>query len=93
MTKAAIVHTIHSRLGGLSKQQYSALVDLTFNLIKEMLIQGETVKIRGFGNFIVRHKKRRKGREPQTGNLLWISERWVVLFKPSPLLKSFLNEP
>ena len=60
--------------------------------MKEALENGEKVKISGFGNFEIRRKEPRKGRNPQTGEEIIISERRVLTFKPSQVLKEKLNE-
>ena len=53
---------------------------------------GEKIKISGFGNFVVRDKKARVGRNPQTGEEITISARRVLTFKPSLVLKNILND-
>ena len=91
MTKAEIVQAVYSRLGGFSKKESAELVDLVFETMKETLGRGEKIKISGFGNFIVREKKARIGRNPQTGEEITISARRVLTFKPSQVLKDVLN--
>ncbi len=59
--------------------------------VKETLSRGEPVKVSGFGNFVVREKKARVGRNPQTGRDIEISARRVLTFKPSQVLKDQLN--
>jgi integration host factor subunit alpha len=60
--------------------------------MKDTLAEGDKIKISGFGNFVVRDKRARPGRNPQTGEAITISERKVLTFKPSQVLKSALNE-
>jgi integration host factor subunit alpha len=60
--------------------------------LKETLESGEKVKISGFGNFNIRAKRPRKGRNPQTGEEMVITGRKVVTFKPSPVLRKVLNK-
>ena len=60
--------------------------------MKEALEDGKKVKISGFGNFEIRKKDSRKGRNPQTGEEITISERRVLTFKPSQVLKERLND-
>ena len=67
MTKAEIVQAVYSRLGGFSKKESADLVDLVFETMKETLGRGEKIKISGFGNFVLRDKRQRQGRNPQTG--------------------------
>src|SRR5205823_1119372 len=86
-----IVSAIYSRIGGFSKKEAADLVDLVFETMKETLGRGEKIKISGFGNFVLRDKRQRRGRNPQTGEPLTIDERRVLTFKPSPILKAALN--
>ena len=91
MTKADIVQAVYSRLGGFSKKESADLVDLVFETMKETLGRGERIKISGFGNFVLRDKRPRQGRNPQTGTPIMITERRVLSFKASQLLKQALN--
>jgi integration host factor subunit alpha len=91
MTKLDIVQNVTDKLG-LSKKASSKIVESVFEVMKEQLSKGETVKISGFGNFVVRNKKSRKGRNPQTGSEMEISARKVLTFKSSPILRKTLNE-
>ncbi len=91
MTKAEIVEQIYERVG-FSKKEAAELVEKVFEIIKDTLAQGEKVKISGFGNFVVRHKNARKGRNPQTGQEILLEARKVLTFKPSLVLKNVLNE-
>ena len=68
------------------------IVELVFDTIKETLEKGERIKISGFGNFLVRQKRPRIGRNPQTGQEIEISARKVLTFKPSQILKLALNK-
>ena len=92
MTKAEIVAAVYTRLGGFSKKESADLVDLVFETMKETLGRGEKIKISGFGNFVVRDKNARAGRNPQTGQEITISARRVLTFKPSQVLKNVLND-
>jgi len=92
MTKADIVQAVYSRLGGFSKKEAADLVDLVFETMKETLGRGEKIKISGFGNFVLRDKRQRQGRNPQTGDPIVITERRVLSFKASQLLKQALND-
>jgi integration host factor subunit alpha len=92
MTKADMVQALYSRLGGFSKKESADLVDLVFETMKETLGRGEKIKISGFGNFVLRDKRPRQGRNPQTGTPIMITERRVLSFKASQLLKHALND-
>ena len=91
MTKAEIVQAVYTRLGGFSKKESADLVDLVFETMKETLGRGEKIKISGFGNFVVRDKKDRMGRDPQRAVPILIPARRVLTFKPSQVLKNILN--
>jgi len=91
MTKADIVEIIHEKIGFGTKES-TEIVEQVFEIIQETLESGEKVKIPGFGNFNIHSKRPRKGRNPKTGEELVISERTVVIFKPSRLLRKALNQ-
>ena len=91
MTKADIIEAVYEKVGGFSKKEAAEIVEAVFNSIKETLELGEKIKISGFGNFVVREKKARIGRNPQTGEEITISARRVLTFKPSQVLKNALN--
>ncbi len=86
LTKADIVERVYKE-AGFSKKEAADLVDLVFKVIKDTLARGEKVKISGFGNFSIRDKSTRIGRNPQTGEAMEISARRVLTFKPSQVLK------
>ena len=91
MTKSEIVSAVYSKVGGFSKKEAADIVELVFETVKETLGRGEKIKISGFGNFVLRDKRQRRGRNPQTGQPLTITERRVLTFKASQILKSILN--
>lgn len=93
MTKAEIVQALYAKVGGFSKKESADIVDVVFEIMKETLGRGEKIKISGFGNFVLRDKRQRPGRNPQTGDPIRISERRVLTFKPSQILKQALNAP
>lgn len=91
MTKIDIVQDVCSKVG-FSKKDSSRIVEAVFDIMKENLARGEKIKISGFGSFIVKEKKARKGRNPQTGDEIEISARKVLAFKSSQVLRESLNE-
>src|SRR4051812_25280781 len=91
MTKSEIVSAVYTKVGGFSKKEAADIVELVFETVKETLGRGEKIKISGFGNFVLRDKRQRRGRNPQTGQPLTITERRVLTFKASQILKSILN--
>ena len=91
MTKADLIEAVHAQLQTHSKKEAADIVESVFETIKSTLGTGEKIKISGFGNFVVRQKNARIGRNPQTGEEITISARKVLTFKPSQVLKSALN--
>jgi integration host factor subunit alpha len=91
VTKADIVERVYKE-AGFSKKEAADLVDLIFKVIKDTLSRGEKVKISGFGNFSIRDKATRMGRNPQTGEAMPISARRVLTFKPSQMLRDDITE-
>ena len=90
MIKIDIVQNVSDKLG-ISRISSTQLVESVFEIMKEQLSKGETVKISGFGNFVVRSKNARRGRNPQTGSEMGICARKVLTFKSSNVLKKTLN--
>jgi len=91
MTKADIIEQIYEKVG-FSKKESAEIVELVFDTMKETLERGEKIKISGFGNFVVRNKRPRIGRNPQTGEEIEITARKVLTFRPSQVLKAALNK-
>ncbi len=90
MTKNDIIGTVYENLS-IPKKNCVRIVDSIFDLIKDDLDNGRDVMISGFGKWTVKAKKKRKGRNPQTGEALTIDARRVVTFKSSPVLKDAIN--
>ena len=92
MTKAEIIETVYqNKTVGFSKKESSEVVEMVFDTLKATLERGEKIKISGFGNFVVRDKKDRMGRDPQRAVPILIPARRVLTFKPSQVLKNILN--
>lgn len=86
LTKAQLAELLFEQIG-LNKRESKDMVDAFFDLIAESLVNGEDVKISGFGNFHIRTKAARPGRNPRTGEPVAIAARRVVTFHASPKLK------
>ncbi|MCC3309144.1 integration host factor subunit alpha [Psychrobacter sanguinis] len=86
LTKADIIDHLVSKFG-FTRQQGRMLVDSFFDEIYDNLVEGRDVKLSGFGNFILKDKKSRPGRNPKTGEEVQISARRVVTFKASQKLR------
>lgn len=85
MTKADIARIVYERHGGISNREAARLVEQIFETVKSRLSAGEKVQITGFGTFLVRQKRERRGRNPQTGEEMVIKSRRSVVFRPSKL--------
>jgi integration host factor subunit alpha len=90
MRKADIANEIYEKVG-VSKKEAADIVEYVLNLMKNVLHKGESIKIAGFGNFVVRSKGPRKGRNPRTGQEIGITPRRVVTFRPSQVFKKYVN--
>ena len=90
ITKEKLTILLQDRLG-ISRQESRQLVERFFKIVKDTLTQGEDLLVSGFGKFSVRHKKARRGRNPQTKENLTISAREVVVFKASGVLRQRLS--
>lgn len=90
MTKADLIERVYLKTG-YSKKESAEIVEMVFDLMKETLENGEKIKIAGFGNFVVKDKASRRGRNPQTGEEIEITSRRILTFKPSQVLKSMIN--
>jgi len=87
LTKAELAEMLFDRVG-LNKRESKDIVETFFDQIRQALVKGESVKLSGFGNFQVRDKPARPGRNPKTGEVIPISARRVVTFHASQKLKS-----
>ena len=90
LTKAELVARLHDQVG-LTKKDAAEAVDDAFGIMGRALASGDKVKISGFGNWVVRDKAARRGRNPQTNDQIVISRRRVLTFKPSVVLRAALN--
>lgn len=91
MTKADIIEAVYEKVGGFSKKEAAEIVETVFDTIKATLERGEKIKISGFGNFVVRDKKARIGRNPQTGEEITIKASKAARFRAGKPLKDALN--
>jgi len=92
MTKIDIVDKIYEKVG-LPKKELTRVVDSVFDIIKESLQREDKILVSGFGDFVIRNKRARRGRNPQTGGPIEITPRRILTFKPSPVLKAHVNHP
>ncbi len=90
MNKSELITKV-SETAELSKKDATRAVDAVFDAISEALQQGDKVQLVGFGNFEVRERSARKGRNPQTGEEIEISASKIPAFKPGKALKEGIN--
>jgi integration host factor subunit alpha len=90
LTKAELADLLFERLG-LNKRESKDMVDAFFDIIQAALINGRDVKMSGFGNFNIRRKAPRPGRNPRTGETIPIKARNVVTFHASHKLKDVVQ--
>ncbi|MCL2875200.1 MAG: integration host factor subunit alpha [Betaproteobacteria bacterium] len=91
LTKAELADLLFEQVG-LNKREAKDMVEGFFEEIRMTLERGESVKLSGFGNFMLRNKPQRPGRNPKTGEEIPISARRVVTFHPSQKLKTIVEE-
>ena len=91
MTKADLVEKIQTTTG-FTKKESADMLETVLNIMKTTLESGEKLKISGFGNFEVKKKADRRGRNPQTGETITIAARRILSFKPSTLLRNSINK-
>lgn len=91
MIKADLVNSIAKEMD-ISKQEAEAGVNLFFKTIKEALLRGEEIELRGFGSFRFRNRGARSGRNPRTGDPVRVPPKKVLYFKPSKLLKNLADK-
>ena len=91
MTKADLVEKIFEKIG-LSKKEAQEIIEVLFDTMKQTFIEGESVKLPGFGTFNIRQKMSRRGRNPKTGEELEITPRRVITFRASNQLKSVMEK-
>jgi integration host factor subunit alpha len=87
LTKADMAAKLFDELG-LNMREAKEMVEMFFEEVRQSLEQGRQVKLSGFGNFDLREKKQRPGRNPKTGKEIPISARRVVTFRPGQKLKA-----
>ncbi len=91
LSKAVLVDVLSERIQ-LNKQDAKLLVEQFFETVRTELSQGVSIKLSGFGNFILRDKHERPGRNPKTGEQIPVTARRVVTFKPGLKLKAQIGE-
>ena len=91
VTKAEIIEEVSSAIG-LTKVETEAILNAVISKIRKSLELKRRVEIRGFGTFGIKKREPRKARNPGTGEIVFLPERYVPVFKPSSLLKKNIND-
>ncbi len=91
MIKADLINRIAKEMN-ISKQEAETGVNFFFQTMKEALLRGEEIELRGFGSFRFRKRGARSGRNPRTGKPVQVPSKKVLYFKPSKLIKNMINE-
>ena len=91
MTKADIIREV-SDMTGLTKVEIEAVLNGIIDSISLSLKRGERVDIRGFGNFLIKHRGARNARNPATREIVKLKERFIPVFKVSKILKEAVNK-
>ena len=91
MIKADLINKLAKEMN-ISRQEAETGVNLFFQTIKEAIMRGEEIELRGFGSFRFRQRGARSGRNPRTGDRVNVPPKKVLYFKPSKLLKNMINE-
>ena len=91
MIKADLINKIAKEMN-IPRQEAEAGVNLFFQTLKDALLKGEEIELRGFGSFRFRTRGARSGRNPRTGKPVQVPPKKVLYFKPSKILKNMINK-
>ncbi|MDA8084322.1 MAG: integration host factor subunit beta [Nitrospiraceae bacterium] len=91
MTKSVLIEKVAEKAEGLTRNQTEIIVDTVFDSIKQALLNGDKIEIRGFGNFRLKTRGPRKARNPKTGESVEVKGKKVLYFKVGKALKETLN--
>ncbi len=91
MTKSVLIEKVSERVGSLTKKQTEIVIETVFESIKESLVKGEKIEIRGFGNFKPKTRKPRKARNPKSGERVDVPGKRVLHFKVGKALREAMN--
>jgi integration host factor subunit alpha len=91
LTRADLAEAVCDHVG-LQRNEAAEVVELVLRQVTHALERKESIKLSSFGSFGIRKKKERMGRNPKTGELVPITERWVVVFRPSNIMKQRIND-
>lgn len=92
MKKSDLIEKVSEKIEYLTKKQVETIVDMIFEHMKEKLLKGEKIELRGFGNFKVKARNARIARNPKTGETVEVPPRKSIHFKMSKALKDAINK-
>ena len=92
MIKSELIQNIAERNPHLFQRDVENIVNSVFDTISQALADGNRVELRGFGAFSVKHRPSRQGRNPRTGDSVFVEEKWVPFFKTGKELRERLND-
>ncbi|NWF76420.1 MAG: integration host factor subunit beta [Nitrospirae bacterium] len=92
MTKSVLIEKVAEKVGSLTRKQTEIVVETVFDSIKEALIKGEKIEIRGFGNFKPKNRRPRRARNPKTGEKVEVPGKRVLHFKVGKALREAMNQ-
>ncbi len=91
MTKSELIERLIQRMPNLQKKDSEMIVNLIFDSMKEALMRGEKIEIRGFGSFKIKRRAAKEGRNPKTGEIVKIPEKRIPFFKVGKELREIIN--
>lgn len=91
MNKSNLIDLLEKKITNLSRREVEMIVETIFNQMKDALVKGDRIEIRGFGSFEVRVREPRQGRNPKTGASVYVNTRKVPFFKVGKELKERVN--
>ncbi|MEW6570870.1 MAG: HU family DNA-binding protein [Nitrospirota bacterium] len=91
MTKSVLIERVAEKVGSLTSKQTEIVVEAVFDSIREALIKGEKIEIRGFGNFKPKSRRARRARNPKTGEKVDVPSKRVLHFKVGKALREAMN--
>ncbi len=92
MTKSELIEAVSARVKSFSKKDVEVIVDSLFNSMTESLSRGEKVEIRGFGSFKIKEREGRQGRNPKSGENIFIEPKRVPFFKAGKEIRERINK-
>lgn len=91
MNKSNLIDILEKKITNLSRREVEMIIETIFNQMKDALVKGDRIEIRGFGSFEVRVREPRQGRNPKTGASVYVNTRKVPFFKVGKELKERVN--